>query len=115
MIITFDEPVDGFTHASVNSETRVAAAMVRLDVTYGTMGGGEFVPSSLNVSGQLMLNGAEMVDFIAEVKKSPGRPADKPDEEYESADVRAYLGTPEAERRARIEAREAAWRENVTP
>ncbi|KKM08192.1 hypothetical protein LCGC14_1726420 [marine sediment metagenome] len=107
MIITFAEPVDGFTHASVNSETRVAAAMVRVDVTYGTMDADEFVPSSLNVSGHLMLNGARMEDFIEQVKKAPGRPADKPDEEYESADVRAYLGTPKAERKARIDAREA--------
>ncbi len=106
MIIQFADPVDGFTHGSVNSQTRVEAAMVRLDMTYGTMDGEDFIPSQF--SGQITINGADMIDLIEQVKKAPGRPADKPDYEYEFDDVREWLESPKAEREARIQARAEA-------
>ena len=107
MIIEFDEPFGGCTHAQVDSQTRVESAMVRLDVTYGDMDGEDFVPSPLQ-GPALMLNGLDMEDFIEEVKKAPGRPADKPDHEYLFKDVADYYKTPRAVKRDRIEARRQA-------
>ena len=106
MIIELDEPVGGCTHAEVDSQTRVGSVMVRLDVGYGTMEDDEFVRSVLQ-GPAIMLNGAEMVDFIEEVKNAPGRPASKPDHEFQFSDLQDYLKTPKAERLARIDARKA--------
>ncbi len=100
MIIQFADPEGPFTSGRVDSQHRIGASAILLNVTFGMMDGEDFVPSRFVE--RVTIDGADMVDLIEQIKKAPGRPADKPDYEYEFDDVREWLETPKAVRDARI-------------
>ncbi len=106
-LIEFPQPVDGFTHGQRITEVRRNDGY-HVDLLMGMVVDGEFVPSEGRFMKSLHVGGEAMEDFIEEVKKAPGRPADKADYEYQASDIAEYHGTDFAVRAVRIDARREA-------
>jgi hypothetical protein len=84
-----EAPVDGSTHIGVISEQKESVA-VYVNGVYGTVDGGDFVPSTLASRWTYTVSGYEFADLL-EQADGRGRPAGREDYEFISSDVAAHF------------------------
>jgi len=101
-----EAPVDGSTHIGVISEQKESVA-VYVNGVYGTVDGGDFVPSTLASRWTYTVSGYEFADLLAQAD-SRGRPANREDHEFISSDVVAHFADHAAALARAAAAEEAA-------
>ncbi len=104
-IIQLPSPIDGFTHAKVTRTIDDPGESIVVDVLYGKMDAGEFVPSDSRAVGRSDIAGEEYTDLVEQVKADPDRPVERPDTDFWPSDVDAHLAEDPAVRQVRIDAR----------